>query len=121
MVPLRWLRAFLNHCAGTIQRMFILSPYVGTDDQISILFDASLGRAGGVLLFRSVPAIFSPTITGFYCEILDFERGLRNSQRICESLALLVALRTWPVSVATHTLLSVNSDSCCTLDVESSS
>ena len=56
IVALRWLSVFVKHCAGTIQHSFILNSYLGTDDEITLLLDAS-PWTGGVLLFRSVPAM----------------------------------------------------------------
>ena len=90
----QWLTAFLREALRRPMRSFHLRTT--TKPAVSITTDASPEALGGYLVVNDkLLAAFSSKVTQEDAEILGFEKGTSASQGIVESLALLVALRSW--------------------------
>ena len=111
---LRWLRAFLKRLVGygVLGRMVDIREWQD-GPSIVIATDASPWGLGAVLEIDGIPQSFiSEAITHADAERLGFEIGSCRGQSAAESLAILVAMRSWlPLWRVRRTAISVRSDS----------
>jgi len=116
-VPLLWLSAFLHGQQGTLQRKFDVWSHFTTSNKVQIVVDASPWGIGGILIVDKVVKSYSADgISDDDMRILSVVVGDPAYQQVLETLAMLVALRTWADEwTLSRTTLAIKSDSITTL------
>ena len=91
-----WLRAFVKGQQGTVKRLFSYESCFGLASPLLITTDASVYGIGGWISLNGVPiAWFSDDLRDDDFSVLGHGFGDNRGQQAFESLALLVAVRTW--------------------------
>jgi len=114
---LLWLSAFLHGQQGTLERKFDVWSRFTTSNKVQIVVDASLWGIGGILIVgKVIKSYFADGISDDDTKILGVVVGDSAYQQVLETLAMLVALRTWVDEwTLSRTTLAIKSDSITTL------
>ena len=97
ILPLTWVKAFLDQQTGNLERKFSLESHLRRGRQIRITTDTSPWGLGAVLEFEGeIKAWLADSITSDDRRVLSLgPEPSSKDQQSAEALAILVALRQW--------------------------
>jgi len=110
--PVRWILAFVHQLRSHLVRRWDVATFANKGAKVTVMWDASPFGFGAVLIVNGniLEYLFDTPQTS-ETELLSLQVGNSESQQAMESLAGLVALRTWkPHWMFARTVLALRSD-----------
>ena len=110
--PVRWILAFVHQLRSHLVRRWDVATFANKGAKVTVMWDASPFGFGAVLIVNgNILEYLFDTPQTFETELLSLQVGNSESQQAMESLAGLVALRTWkPHWMFARTVLALRSD-----------
>ena len=106
-----WLNAVFNVESSALQRTFRVSDFLGIGSRLEIGTDASpYGLGGWLARDGRIINYFASSVSDHDVRIFGLERGSCTGQQILESLAILIAVKSWIPATGERVQLTIRSD-----------